>query len=392
KSPSSVSSLSSSNRNNHQPTEKALSLIYSPHGVNYSLIRAYASSHLVQNAALPLTLLLHSFDRVNNPWWMGGNVAAGLPGGVEIAKNLMARCWISAHDEDKDNTGISVANVKTRKYNTEEVEQFSAASASAPASPFSWRLLNDQHQDYYQPLNMAAQLSSLRRPVTSAAISALAASIFLPKNTLHAEAPPEEHLVRKPIYDDLALIRNPPKPSSTTSSTTSSTPTDRLASQIRRARIFLHAHTAAAEDRFNAFMSTLLTHERSFTQTIASLAPPPESHERVMPGALYVLVAAMAGSIISRNRNILLRATVPFAVGLGAAWVVLPVTMRNVGDLVWKYEERVPVISINHMRIKGAVEEILRQAKSREEATRKWSDERLMEGREVVEGWVKKGR
>ena len=111
-----------------------------------------------------------------------------------------------------------------------------------------------------------------------------------------------------------------------------------------------------------------------------------------MPGALYVLVAAMAGSIVSRNRNILLRATVPFAVGLGAAWVVLPVTMRNVGDLVWKYEERVPVISINHMRIKGAVEEILRQAKAREKATRKWSDERLTEGREVVEEWVKKGR
>jgi len=103
--------------------EKALSLIYSPHGVNYSLIRAYASSHLVQTAALPLTLLLHSFDRVNNPWWMGGNVAAGLPGGVEIAQNLMARCWISAHDEDKDNSGLAVMNVKTRKYTKEEVRE-----------------------------------------------------------------------------------------------------------------------------------------------------------------------------------------------------------------------------------------------------------------------------
>lgn len=73
-------------------------------------------------AALPLTLLLHSFDRVNNPWWMGGNVATGLPGGVEIAQNLMARCWISAHDEEKVNTGISVKNVTKRKYTLEEVE------------------------------------------------------------------------------------------------------------------------------------------------------------------------------------------------------------------------------------------------------------------------------
>ncbi|KAL9125895.1 MAG: hypothetical protein Q9217_004968 [Psora testacea] len=117
---SSVSSLSFQT-GIRQPTERAISLIYSPHGVDYSLIWPYASSHLVQTAALPLTLLLHSFDRVANPWWMGGNIAAGLPGGVEIARNLMARCWISAHDEEKDNSGISVANVKTRRYTTEEV-------------------------------------------------------------------------------------------------------------------------------------------------------------------------------------------------------------------------------------------------------------------------------
>ena len=104
-------------------SEKTLSFIYSPHGVDYNLIRAYASSHLVQSAALPLTLLLHSFDRVSNPWWMGGNVSAGLPGGVEIARNLMARCWVSAHDEDKENTGVSTLQVKTRKYRLDEVEK-----------------------------------------------------------------------------------------------------------------------------------------------------------------------------------------------------------------------------------------------------------------------------
>lgn len=117
---SSISSISNRGQRSHQ-SERTLSFIYSPHGVDYSLLRDYASSHLVQAAALPLTLLLHSFDRVQNPWWMGGNVAAGLPGGVEIAHHLMARCWVSAHDEDKDNSGLSVKQVKTRKYNTEEV-------------------------------------------------------------------------------------------------------------------------------------------------------------------------------------------------------------------------------------------------------------------------------
>ena len=119
----SISSKSSVTSTSRMHSEKALSFIYSPHGVNYALIRAYASTHLVSVAALPLTLLLHSFDRVENPWYLGGNVAAGLPGGIEIAQNLMTRCWISAHDEDKDNTGLSVMSVKTRKYTKEEVRE-----------------------------------------------------------------------------------------------------------------------------------------------------------------------------------------------------------------------------------------------------------------------------
>ncbi len=117
---SSNSSVASISRPNQ---EKTLSLIYSPHGVTYSLIRDYASSHLVASAALPLTALIHSFDRVENPWWMGGNVSAGLPGGVEMAQNLMARYWIKAHDEDKENSGLAVMKVMTRKYTIEEVKE-----------------------------------------------------------------------------------------------------------------------------------------------------------------------------------------------------------------------------------------------------------------------------
>ena len=48
-------------------------------------------------------------------------MAAGLPGGIAIAQNLMARHWIRAHDEIKDNTGLAVMSVKTRKYTMEEV-------------------------------------------------------------------------------------------------------------------------------------------------------------------------------------------------------------------------------------------------------------------------------
>ena len=91
--------------------------------MTYSHIHPYATSHLVLAAALPLTLLLHSFDRVQNPWYLGGNISAGLPGGLEIARNLFTKCWISAHDEDKENSGFSVGQVVTRKYSAEEVKR-----------------------------------------------------------------------------------------------------------------------------------------------------------------------------------------------------------------------------------------------------------------------------
>lgn len=103
--------------------ERTLSLVYSPHGVAYSVLEPYASTHLVQQSALPLTALLHSFDRVDNPWYLGGNIAAGVPGGSEIARQLIAKCWVGAHDEEKDNRGVSVMKLKVRRMEVEEVRQ-----------------------------------------------------------------------------------------------------------------------------------------------------------------------------------------------------------------------------------------------------------------------------
>ena len=138
-------------------------------------------------------------------------------------------------------------------------------------------------------------------------------------------------------------------------------------------------------------MSNLLKQEQNITYTIASLAPPPQSGERLMPSALYVLVASMAGSIISRNRNIILRATTPAAIGIGAAYVVLPYTMQNVGNLMWSFEEKSEVIAVNHLRIRGAIVEAIKQAKIRGERTREWSEGMVRDGRELVEAWVRKG-
>ncbi len=120
--------------------EKTMSLIYSPHGVSYPHIRPYAESHLVHEAALPLTVLLHSFDRVENPWYLGGNISAGSPGGLEIAQSLLAKTWISAHDEEKRNAGIAVKSTYTKRYSAEDVQRMLRGGEDfARPSKSGWR-------------------------------------------------------------------------------------------------------------------------------------------------------------------------------------------------------------------------------------------------------------
>ena len=93
-------------------------------------------------AALPLTALIHSFDRVENPWYLGGNISAGLPGGMVIAKNLYARSWISAHDAYKKTRGLSVKRTKIGKYSEHEFRtMISGEDSGHLKSPVSTNLI-----------------------------------------------------------------------------------------------------------------------------------------------------------------------------------------------------------------------------------------------------------
>ncbi|KUI67008.1 hypothetical protein VM1G_01573 [Cytospora mali] len=105
-----VSSLS------YTSAQRTLSVIFSPHGIVFEgNLASYATSHLVNEAALPLTALLHCFDIVSNPWWRGGSVLLGAPTGKEIAFKLGAMCWVSCHEEPKDVKAPATGWLKTRK-------------------------------------------------------------------------------------------------------------------------------------------------------------------------------------------------------------------------------------------------------------------------------------
>ena len=139
-------------------------------------------------------------------------------------------------------------------------------------------------------------------------------------------------------------------------------------------------------------MDRFMDAEHSFTSTIASLAPPKESNEKLLPGGIYVLVAAMAGSILSRNRNIVIRFVTPVLTGVTAAHYVVPRTTQNVGNLVWRWEERFPGVRDNHLRISERVRHFVETGKAHSQMGLAMAEEKVSGVRESVEDWVKKGR
>ncbi|KAI0890531.1 apolipo protein O-domain-containing protein [Annulohypoxylon maeteangense] len=260
---------------------------------------------------------------------------------------------------------------------------------------------------------MAARVLLRRRVAAPFMAATLVGGALFPSVAL-AEAPSHDYFNnKKPIYDDFETFLPPkssktpvPSPASDTIPPASSpdslllpepkqhspTPTDRLAVQIGKARLFLYRYATVTEDAVNNTIDAAFGLERSFTETVASLAPSRESGEKLMPGLVYVLVASMAGSIASRNRNIFLRASIPLAFGIGAGWLLIPVTMTNVSDLLWTYERRFPALADAHLKTKQGVQDAWRFARVHVDVGKNYVDDKVSDARDIVEGWVRKGK
>ncbi|OIW35075.1 hypothetical protein CONLIGDRAFT_710316 [Coniochaeta ligniaria NRRL 30616] len=268
---------------------------------------------------------------------------------------------------------------------------------------------------------MAARILLRQRAMAPVTATLLAGSIALYPTVAHAEAPSSLHS-KKPIYDDydappttatipdLAKPASPQQTTSTTSAITamitgnsttpssvpshprSPTPTDRLAAQIRQARLWLYARAASTESSLDALLTRVFDAEASASRTLSSLAPPPESGERLMPGAVYVLVSSMAGSIFARNRNVLLRVASPLGFGVAAAWTLLPVTMGNVSGLLWEYERKFPAVAEAHVKTREGLQKGVSFARVHARIGVQRVEETVRDAREAVEGWVRKGK
>lgn len=99
----------------------------------------------------------------------------------------------------------------------------------------------------------------------------------------------------------------------------------------------------------------------------------------------------MAGSIVARNRGIILRSASPLAFGTVAAWSLLPVTMRNVSDLVWEYEKQVPALAEQHLALRNNAQHIWSTGLAHSAMTRAMMEEKIGDVRKKLEEVVSKG-
>lgn len=139
-------------------------------------------------------------------------------------------------------------------------------------------------------------------------------------------------------------------------------------------------------------MSRAFSLENDFTDTIASLAPPKSANEPLFPGFAYIMVATLAGSIVTRNRGIVLRTFIPGVFGIVTAYAVVPTTMRNLEGLVSKYEERYPRLLQSHEQARDRLERFWETGKSHAGMTVEMGQVALDDARKKMEEWVRKGK
>lgn len=109
-----------------------------------------------------------------------------------------------------------------------------------------------------------------------------------------------------------------------------------LSDFIQRLRLRLTGTYDRVAQKLDEKSSAYYKHERKLTTTIADLHSDPR--EQLLPGFTYIAVAAMSGSVLTRNRNFLFRLATPLLLGSACFSYVLPNTFQNTTNLLHSIE------------------------------------------------------
>lgn len=118
------------------------------------------------------------------------------------------------------------------------------------------------------------------------------------------------------------------------------------------ARKWLIKQIDFGKEKVDSSVEKYLNVERSLSSTVAGLK---SEKEDLLPGGIYILISALSGSILTRNRGFLLRGATPLVLGIGAFGYFLPQTFQNTRNLVWKYEQRAPALASYHTQAQDQV-------------------------------------
>lgn len=153
---------------------------------------------------------------------------------------------------------------------------------------------------------------------------------------------------------------------------------DNLEKYIKEGRAWVAEKTEQGQAQADSVFEKYLKAEKSVTSTVAEIK---SDDEDILPGGIYVLISALSGSILARNKNLLFRGITPLVFGLGAFKYFLPQTFENTGNLVWKFEQKAPAIAEAHIQTKKSVEDLS-----------KGVSDAVNEGNQKLEGAVSSAR
>ncbi|KAI8056360.1 apolipo protein O-domain-containing protein [Thamnidium elegans] len=150
----------------------------------------------------------------------------------------------------------------------------------------------------------------------------------------------EEKRTKLSIYDEpepeVVIIESPTK----------------LEEQVYIAQKLANETLEEGKTHVNSFVQRIQQLENDVTSNIESTI---DKDEEIFPNALYIGVAALAGTIIARKRNIVLRFLTSSTLAIGTSYYLLPKTSHNVQAQLEKAEKNYPHVLAVHEKINESV-------------------------------------
>lgn len=116
-----------------------------------------------------------------------------------------------------------------------------------------------------------------------------------------------------------------------------------LQSKFESLRNIINNTFTSTETKIDELTTSYHKKEQHFSTTIANLH---NRDEDLLPGSIYILIAALTGSIITRRSNILFRGIVPLTLGTIAFKFALPKTFNNSTSFLHSIEnEKLPELT-----------------------------------------------